>query len=57
MNFLNDPSIATYNVGVTCQRCPISDCKERMAPPSILFQKEKDAKIDTIVEELNQKFS
>ncbi|WP_435623191.1 helix-turn-helix domain-containing protein [Flagellimonas sp.] len=57
VNFLNDPSIATYNVGVTCERCPISDCKERMAPPSILSQKEKDAKIDTIVEGLNQKFS
>ncbi|WP_298999938.1 helix-turn-helix domain-containing protein [Flagellimonas sp. S174] len=57
VNFLNDSSVATYNVGVTCERCPISDCKERMAPPSILAQKEKDAKIDAIVEELNQKFS
>lgn len=57
VHFLTDSSIATYNVGVTCERCPISDCAERMAPPLLLEQKEKDAKTEAVVKELQQKFS
>ncbi|UJH66658.1 helix-turn-helix domain-containing protein [Allomuricauda sp. SCSIO 65647] len=57
VRFLNDPSIVTYNVGVTCERCPILDCTERMAPPLILEQKQKDAKTEAVVKELQQKFS
>jgi len=34
--FLNDVPIR--EVSQTCQRCPINDCKERAAPPSILHQ-------------------
>ena len=57
VGFLNDPAIPTYDVGVTCERCPIQDCSERIVPPVILEQRKKDAKIGTVVEELKQKFS
>lgn len=57
VQFLNDPSIKTYDVGVTCQRCPIKDCAERMAPATILSQDEKNRRTAQAVEELKQKFS
>lgn len=46
IKFLNDPSITVAEeVGVTCQRCPIKDCKERVAPPVRLEDRERRRKI------------
>ncbi len=56
VNFINDPNIKTYEVAVTCQRCPIQDCKERMAPPIVLEKQAKNDQIESIVEELQNKF-
>ncbi len=36
INFTEDPSIPTQEVGVTCERCPIENCAERAAAPSII---------------------
>ncbi len=35
INFVNDPKIPKLEVNMTCERCPISDCKERIVEPKI----------------------
>ncbi|AUC75796.1 helix-turn-helix domain-containing protein [Olleya sp. Bg11-27] len=57
LNFLNDPKIITHNVGVTCERCAIKDCKVRVVPAVFLEKKAKNVKMESIVSELNSKFS
>ena len=56
VKFLDDPKIKTQNVGVTCERCAIKDCKVRKAPAIALEKKAKNIKIEKIVEDLNQRF-
>ncbi len=56
LKFLGDTSIKKQEVGVTCERCAISDCKVRQAPAIILDKKDKNKNIEKIVEELNAKF-
>ena len=56
IKFLGDQSIITKNVGVTCERCVIKDCKLREAPAIVLAQKEKNDEISSVVKELNLKF-
>lgn len=33
LKFLNAPSLKRYTVHTTCERCPLTDCNERVAPP------------------------
>jgi hypothetical protein len=39
--FWNDPAIPIRMVGETCERCPASDCRERVAEPEVLQQTER----------------
>lgn len=57
ISFLNDPKIKTIDVGVTCERCAIKNCKERLIAPIILEEKAKNFKIDTMVDDLFKTFS
>ncbi|RSK41627.1 helix-turn-helix domain-containing protein [Mangrovimonas spongiae] len=57
LNFLNDKAIKTQDVGVTCERCAIKECKLREAPPIVLDKIEKNKKIEDIVSTLNNVFS
>ncbi len=56
MSFLADKNILRRKVGVTCETCSIIDCKERVAPPRRLEQKEKYAKTEAVVQALMEKF-
>ena len=56
LKFLDDKTIKTREVGVTCERCAIKDCSVRQAPAIILDKGAKNKKIEIIVEELNTKF-
>ena len=56
LKFLEDQNIVRKNVGVTCERCSISDCKVRKAPAIVLEKREKNSKIESIVDELTAKF-
>ncbi|TQI70001.1 hypothetical protein JM79_0898 [Gramella sp. Hel_I_59] len=56
LKFLEDQNIVRKNVGVTCERCAISDCKVRKAPAIVLEKREKNSKIESIVDELTAKF-
>ncbi len=34
VRFLDDPALPRRVVNETCERCPIADCRERVAPPT-----------------------
>lgn len=46
INFWNDPKIPEIIVNDTCERCQISDCKERVESPKILESKTNIEKIE-----------
>ena len=56
VNFLDDENITRKDVGVTCERCAIQDCEVRQAPAIVLDKREKNSKIESIVDELTAKF-
>jgi hypothetical protein len=53
INFLDDASIPTQLVGVTCERCPIQDCQERVSPPLRLEERERRKKIQKALAEIS----
>ena len=57
VKFINDPSIKTFDVGVTCERCAIGNCEVRQAQPKFLLQEEKNQKTAEVVAELQKKYS
>lgn len=56
VNFLNDPSIKSFDVGVTCERCAITDCEVRQTQPKFLLRKERHKKTAEVVASLQKKF-
>lgn len=56
LNFLADPKIRRQTVGVSCERCAIENCAERVASPKFLNKSEIDQKLSALVESLNQKY-
>lgn len=45
VGFLKDPAIEKREVGVTCERCGISDCQVRAAQPVLLERTEREKRI------------
>lgn len=43
VRFWDDPALPLIDVGLTCERCPISDCRVRAAPASVLLARESRA--------------
>jgi XRE family transcriptional regulator, fatty acid utilization regulator len=52
ISFLNDPRILHKNVGITCERCKIQDCKERLVPPIYIQRKISKQKIFDAIKKL-----
>lgn len=52
IRFLDDTSISRKMVSVTCERCPILDCKERAASPTAIEKRLKKARIDNALKSL-----
>ena len=50
--FWDDPNIPVRVVNKTCERCPISDCLERVAPPIVVEKREKNRQIEQILKQL-----
>lgn len=46
IQFLDDPTIVSRQVNVTCERCPIEDCKERVVPPRVIQKKLSNQQIN-----------
>lgn len=57
VKFINDPSIKSFEVGVTCERCSIANCEVRQAKPKYLLKEEKNRKTADVVAELQKKYS
>jgi XRE family transcriptional regulator, fatty acid utilization regulator len=53
VKFWNDPAIPIRMVGETCQRCPATDCAERVAPPEILQQAQRVSSMKTALSALS----
>ena len=41
INFVDDPSIKQVEVHTTCERCRISNCAERSAPPTVVARQKR----------------
>ncbi len=52
VRFADDPLIPRKVVNITCQRCAIVDCKERVAPPTWIEEKNKRKQIRKILQQL-----
>ncbi len=52
IKFSNDPKIKTVKVHNTCERCGITDCKVRVAPPIVLTRKQESLKVDNALQKL-----
>jgi len=57
MAFLDDPKIHRQLVGITCERCAITNCKERVVPPKILEKINQNQAIEDVVSTLTAQFS
>lgn len=51
--FVNDLNIQVRNVHTTCERCGISDCKERAARPSVIEIQDEQNKIGEAMHKLD----
>lgn len=49
IRFWNDPAIPVRTVNVTCQRCALSDCTERAAPPKVVLRREERKKMEEML--------
>jgi transcriptional regulator with XRE-family HTH domain len=54
VRFLQDPAIPHRQVHTTCERCPVTDCAERSAPPLLVESRLKAQRIQNRLEELMQ---
>ena len=57
VSFLKDPKLKTKEVGVTCERCAIINCKERVVESTVLQKRAYDASISEVVKDLSARFS
>ena len=57
IQFWDDPQIPQVIVNKTCERCAISDCKERVVPPYILAQREQAQQLNDLIADLSEKFN
>ncbi len=52
IRFSQDPNIPSKDVNVTCERCPKSDCQERVAPPVVIENLNKHTLIEQQIGDL-----
>ncbi len=54
INLLNDPDLITKTVNTTCERCSITDCDVRMAPPVFVAQQQKEEAINDAMRKIRE---
>ena len=52
IRFWNDPAIPKQTVNVTCERCALSQCAERVMPPTALQKREDRKKMQDVLKKL-----
>jgi XRE family transcriptional regulator, fatty acid utilization regulator len=50
----NDPALPTTEVGMTCDRCPVQNCAERMAPPTLLERIQERKKVEETLRNITE---
>jgi hypothetical protein len=55
VRFCDDPNIRRRVVNVTCERCPLTDCLERAAPPTVLAQRDDRKRMLEALKKLMEK--
>ena len=53
--WMDAANIPTREVNETCERCPLTDCKERIAPPTVYLRQEKNEQILRQLQSLKSK--
>lgn len=51
INFLNDPSISEEEVGETCERCPLTDCSERVVEATIISRQNREKRREAALQD------
>ena len=54
VNFWNDTDVPFREVNKTCERCPLTDCTERAAPPTVADRRQQLKAIQQRLEELSE---
>ncbi|MEM6265847.1 MAG: helix-turn-helix transcriptional regulator [Bacteroidota bacterium] len=54
LRFLNDPNIQKRIVNETCERCGLTDCRERVSPPTHVEHMRQQELIEDVLAELNR---
>jgi hypothetical protein len=54
VKFLDDPAISVKEVNTTCERCPIMDCAERAAAPSVVEAKNQRKRVQNVLSKLEE---
>lgn len=52
IKFWNDAAIPVKEVSQTCERCPIADCAERVASPTVVEEKKRQKRLEAALERL-----
>ncbi|MDX2135333.1 MAG: helix-turn-helix domain-containing protein [Saprospiraceae bacterium] len=55
IRFWNDPAIPVITVNVACERCALSDCAERAAPPIALERRDQRRRVAELIKKLTEK--
>ena len=55
IRFCDDPAIPRVTVNVTCERCALSDCKQRVAPPTAVQKRDERKKMQETLNRLLEK--
>lgn len=52
VRFLHDPAIQEKEVNKTCERCPVLDCEERAAPPTVVEKRDNYRQVEDVLSKL-----
>jgi transcriptional regulator with XRE-family HTH domain len=52
VRFAKDPALENLSVGSTCERCPLTDCEDRAAQPTLYHRKLRRKRIEEKVSEI-----
>jgi hypothetical protein len=52
VKFLNDPKIIVREVNNTCEKCDLTNCKERVTEPIVVQSQEKKDNIKSAIDNL-----
>jgi Zn-dependent peptidase ImmA (M78 family) len=52
ISFLNDPKLKRKEVNITCERCAVTDCNDRVSPPIVLLKNKQKEEIRKSIDQI-----